>query len=178
MPDFPSAKGCRPRRGPLRPSCSASHPPLECESDSSGPDCPNNHQEQPEVYSSTGSFEAPKHTKMQEENARDKKQYAAALDETKLEFRFVHFLILAKQTKRRSVTAVNRRLRSTTSRGDVRRNLRLSHTASRLFPRALPSAARIRSMAAPSHIPAFLAPSSTSTWTPSLSPWKSCSILR
>jgi hypothetical protein len=44
---------------------------------------------------------------MQEENARDKKQYAAALGETKLEFRFVHFLILAKRTKRHGVTAVN-----------------------------------------------------------------------
>jgi hypothetical protein len=55
---------------------------------------------------------------MQEENARDKKQYAAALEETKLEFRFVHFLILAKRTKRRSVTAVNRRLHSLRNEGN------------------------------------------------------------
>jgi len=87
MSDFPSGKGCRPRRWP---SCSAGHPPLECESDSRGPDRSHNHQELREFYFPTGRFEAPKHTKMQEEYARDKKQYAAALQETKLEFRFVH----------------------------------------------------------------------------------------
>lgn len=107
MSGFPSGKGCRSRRGPLRPSCSASHPPLECESPSSGPDCSHNHQELHEVYFPTSRFKAPKHTKMQEENARDDKQYAAALEETKLEFRFAHFLSVAKRTKRRSRKCCN-----------------------------------------------------------------------
>ena len=87
MPDFPSGKGCRPRRGP---SCSAGHPPLECESDSCGPDRSHNDQELREFYFPTGRFEAPEHTKMQEECARDEKQYAAALQQTKLEFGSAH----------------------------------------------------------------------------------------
>jgi hypothetical protein len=44
MSGFPLGKGCRPRRGPLGPSCSASHPPLECESDGSGPDFSHHHR--------------------------------------------------------------------------------------------------------------------------------------
>jgi hypothetical protein len=49
---------------------------------------------------------------MQEQNAQHNKQYAAALDETKLETRFCHFLSVAKRTKARSVTVVTRRHRS------------------------------------------------------------------
>jgi hypothetical protein len=54
----------------------------------------------------TSRFKASKHTKMQEQNVQHNKQYAAALDETKLEIRFCHFLSLAKRTKARSVTVV------------------------------------------------------------------------
>jgi hypothetical protein len=45
---------------------------------------------------------------MQEQNAQHNKQHAAALDETKLELRFCHFLSVAKWTKARSVTVVTR----------------------------------------------------------------------
>jgi hypothetical protein len=55
-----------------------------------------------------GRFKPSKHTKMQEQNAQHNKQYAAALDETKLEIRFCHCLSVAKRTKARSVTVENR----------------------------------------------------------------------
>src|SRR6266700_256683 len=86
----PSGKGCRFRRGSLRPTCAASHPPLERESHNGRPDCSDNHQELHEIHFPTSRFKTSKDTKMQEENAHNKKQYAAALDETKLAFRLAH----------------------------------------------------------------------------------------
>jgi hypothetical protein len=90
MPGSPSSKRCRFRRGSLKACCASSHPPLECESHNSRPNCPHNHQELYEIHSSTIRFKASKDTKIQEENAHDKKQYGAALEESKLAFRLAH----------------------------------------------------------------------------------------
>jgi hypothetical protein len=101
MSGLPSSKGCRFRPGSLGSLCSTTQFALEGESHNRRPDCSHDHQELHELDFPTSRFKASKQTKMQEQDAHHNKQYAATLDETKVECWFVHFLILAKRAKRR-----------------------------------------------------------------------------
>ncbi len=108
MSCLPASKGCRFRPSSLESFCRPTQLALEGESHNRRPDCSHDHQEVHEVDFPTSRLKASKQTEMQKQNAQRNKEYAAALDETKLECWFVHLLILAKRTNRRSITAVIR----------------------------------------------------------------------
>src|ERR1700722_10552553 len=101
MSGLPSRKGCRFRPGSPGSLCSTTQLALEGESNNRRPDRPHDHQELGGLDFPASRFKASKQTKMQEQDAQHNKQYAAALDKTKLEIRFCHFWSVAKRTKAR-----------------------------------------------------------------------------